>query len=259
MSYLHSGLRWIVALLALSACAKSNTQAGSSETHFLALCNASCDDGFSCLCGVCTETCTGDETCSALDGNATCRPSADACDVAQVCDVPCSDDADCAAIGAQHSCEGGRCRAPLVMATNDAGAPPDQLGCGALDCVIDGICYPNGETTEDGCCTCEDGSYSCIEPGWCPSWPLLGKRCTADDDCKSGAESGLSCHASVSESSINICARDCNFGCPTGTECTHVEDYSGELCMRTCTSNADCNIEVFGEPLGSECRAGYCQ
>jgi hypothetical protein len=31
------------------------------------------------------------------------------------------------------------------------------------------------------------------------------------------------------------------------------EDYPGELCMRSCTTDANCSIEVFGEPLGSEC------
>jgi hypothetical protein len=137
-------------------------------------------------------------------------------------------------------------------------SPMDTDACAANGCRIDGVCYPDGQTTEDGCCTCEAGQGSCIEPGWCPSWPLIGKRCTVDDECKEIAESGLQCHAAIG-SDKNICTRSCNFGCPTGTECAHVEAFSGQLCLRTCESNADCNIEAFGAPLGSECVAGYCQ
>lgn len=152
--------------------------------------------------------------------------------------------------------------APTLMCAGPSG--PAEACDDTSACLINGICYPNGTTTEDGCCSCENGQASCIDPGWCPSWPLIGKRCTTDDDCSQGSSSGLACHASVSSSDRNICTRSCNNGCPTGTECVHVGQYSGLLCMRTCTEGADCNIEVFGEPLGSECisdgaSASYCQ
>lgn len=415
-------LFWVgLACLTIAACAKSRmTSGGSSETHFLSQCEASCDEGLSCVCGICTEACDEDDACEDLNGQASCEIAAgDACSTARVCDVECSDDDDCTDLSDDHTCDDGRCRAPMIASTagaggtsgeggsggsssgaggsggstseplptectttglsayilgetiepcqqvtfetldptriadcvrdkRDAGQPffvrwpepgedsqlerglvgymsrgymmyevyYDSLGfgdgstrpwlakwtrvntltiatecdtiagcfaydtfentacgcgmeqgdeifiecvtppamdeCEAPSCLIDGICYPDGESSEDGCCSCEDGSYTCIEPGWCPSWPLIGKRCESDGDCMSGSESGLRCQESIS-GEHKICTRDCNFGCPTGTECVATEDYEGELCMRSCTTQANCNIDVFGEPLGSEC------
>jgi len=413
-------LVWVgLATLSLVACAKS-TSGGSSETHFLALCNASCDEGLSCVCGICSEACDGDGACEDLNSEASCQVAAgDACGTPRVCDVQCSDDDDCSDVSSDHVCDGGRCRAPMIASTaghggasgeggssghagasgaaggsggsfsdpmpaecttdgvsafllgatvdpchqltreeldapaiaacvrdklnagqpffvrwqepgddsrierglvgfmsrgymiyelyydslgfsdgttrplltqwtrvNSLGVADDcetiagcfaydplegsECGCGmeeelfiecrtppvqecpAPSCLIDDICYPLGETSEDGCCTCEEGGYTCIEPGWCPSWPLIGKRCESDTDCMTAATSGLRCEPSLS-GDAGICTRDCNFGCPSGTACTQTGDYEGELCMRACSTDANCNIDVFGEPLGSEC------
>jgi hypothetical protein len=119
-----------LACLVLAACAKTSTSSGgSSETHFLALCNASCDDGFSCLCGVCTEACDSNSACDALPGPASCQATTDGCGTPKICDVECSEDGDCTRLSASHTCDDGHCRAPATddpIDNDDAG--PDAAG-----------------------------------------------------------------------------------------------------------------------------------
>src|SRR5262249_17456910 len=97
-------------------------------------------------------------------------------------------------------------------------------------------------------------------PGWCPGWVLIGKRCSKNEDCSvlPTSSSGLTCRTDFF-GERGVCTRDCNFGCPTGTECTNVPDYNGgtinDVCMRSCTAAAECDLEVQGSPLGSECDA----
>lgn len=434
-------LLWLgFACLVLCACAKTRSPGGSSKTSFLALCNASCAEGLSCLCGVCTEMCDSNAACKALSDVASCQEAASGCGTSTVCDVECSDDGDCAVLGKSHACEEGRCRAPAQDAmvsggaggtrgdagvadagVADAGAAhgdsgvgdagggdrpqvrachadavlaylledepygicpgeldrpatdcaeaiqntidqdmgflvtwetfvhetptlgniviegffgvpsssglkfykvrqdgtgfvgmshPDEtwqlswtecasftinhscetipecfqcveageqecgcvreqdrreIVCGGYGgpnnlckqpgyCLIETICYPSGETTEDGCCTCDNGSYSCIEPAWCPGWPSMGKRCDDENACGMG----LQCRTDL-PGEHGVCTRSCNYGCPTGSECfTNLGDYDdipiGEgICLRYCESQDECDLEVQGEPLGSLC------
>lgn len=416
----------LAASFALVACAKTSMGGGSSETHFLALCNASCDDGLSCVCGVCTEACTSNSACSDLGDGASCEATADGCGMAMACDVECNDDDDCESLGARYACDGGHCRAPLADpdptagsggaggmggggatsgagGTAGAGSPPctvenvvkHLLGDGAIDdcnsedwspterascaqqrvtneqpfavswdeqgidselksaivgvpddsgyyvakvfydsagfvgdfhedmawnaqwhvcdvfavrdtcdqladcfdctenrtqvcgcgpdkifgecsgyaaippeecsepsCLIDGICYPNGETTEDGCCNCEDGEYSCIEPGWCPGWRSISQRCSVDDGCGEG----LVCWSKITGGG-GVCTRTCNYGCPTGTECVaDVPEFGGDAagtCLLPCETSDDCVAIGVGTSLGSECvvvpeQGSYC-
>jgi hypothetical protein len=142
----------------------------------------------------------------------------------------------------------------------------DASACNGGSCLINDVCYPSGASTEDGCCTCDGGTASCIQPAWCPGWVQIGKRCAGDTDC--GAPmSGLRCRTDfIGER--GVCTRDCNYGCPTGTECLTVPDYNGgtieDQCMRFCSTSDVCSQEVRGEPLGSECfrpadrRRSYC-
>jgi hypothetical protein len=144
--------------------------------------------------------------------------------------------------------------------SDDAGKSIDPPPCGKASCEFDGVCYPNGATSEDGCCTCDSAGGSCIEPGWCPGWILIGKRCASDADCSRtlGSSSGLTCRTDFF-GERGVCTRDCNFGCPTGTECVaEVPDYNGgtvaNMCMRTCTTQSECTDEpVGGASLGSSC------
>ncbi len=106
---------------------------GTSETHFLRSCTSTCEDGYSCLCGVCTLACENDATCRAdAHATATCGgPSAgrnECGGTAKVCDVRCSSDGDCRYLGSDFECEAGRCRAPA--STGGAGSSAGR-GAGA--------------------------------------------------------------------------------------------------------------------------------
>jgi hypothetical protein len=132
----------------------------------------------------------------------------------------------------------------------------DTPPCNTGSCLIDAVCYPNGARSEDGCCTCTDGQGSCIEPAWCPGWVYIGKRCAGDADCDA-PRSGLQCRTDFF-GERGVCTRDCNFGCPTGTEClTGVPGYDGDtvdnVCMRFCATPDVCTQDVRGASLGSEC------
>jgi hypothetical protein len=89
---------------------------------------------------------------------------------------------------------------------------------------------------------------------------LIGKRCSIDGDCSLGSSSsGLQCRTDFF-GERGVCTRDCNYGCPTGTECVaEVPDYNGgtikNVCMRPCAARADCAMEARGNALGSECDA----
>jgi hypothetical protein len=118
------------------------------------------------------------------------------------------------------------------------------------------VCYPSGFGTEDGCCYCDEGEGACIEPGWCPGWPILGKRCAVDGDCGLGGET-FECRTDFA-GERGVCTRTCNFGCPTGTECVaqvphYNEGFVADMCLRTCSTSADCC--TGGLELGSECDA----
>lgn len=137
---------------------------------------------------------------------------------------------------------------------------PDVPPCVAGSCNFDGVCYPSGTGTEDGCCYCRDGQGSCDESSGCPGWAVLGKRCAADRDCAiRGTYSGYLCRTDFA-GERGVCTRKCNYGCPTGTECVaQVPDNNGgfvvDMCLLTCTTSADCSMAGSSVDLGSECDA----
>jgi hypothetical protein len=123
---------WVLALAALGSlgsCSSSHVgpNKGSSETHFLLRCNSSCEDGLSCVCGVCTEVCTSDAMCAGLAAGATCaKPEASACGGAEVqdaCELTCEGNGDCAALSEEHRCEAGVCRAQAASGGGSEGRP----------------------------------------------------------------------------------------------------------------------------------------
>jgi hypothetical protein len=118
-------LRWLLPLglgfLLLSSCSEpsSSPQVGS-ETHFLMGCDASCDDGMQCICGVCSKPCVQQTDCKTLASAATCTPlsprvTEGRCDDTQIgamCDAGCLTDADCSELSDDSRCEDGFCREP---------------------------------------------------------------------------------------------------------------------------------------------------
>ena len=106
--------------------------------------------------------------------------------------------------------------------------------CEETSCIIDGVCYPSGAQSDDGCCTCENAEYSCREEVGCRDWRTISKRCTGSDECGFGLE----CRTDF-QGGQGVCTRPCNYGCPTDTACTYVRDSSGdfldeEVCLRPC-------------------------
>ena len=126
---------WLVGVgCALAACGGVAGVSSNSETHFLGFCSeGDCDDGLSCICGVCTVTCDPAASCVALNPNAICtQPSPAACGddtEPSVCDVDCEGDGECASLGSSYRCQAGVCRLP--------------------GCVYEGNVYEEGATFDD--------------------------------------------------------------------------------------------------------------
>lgn len=87
--------------------------ATGSETHFLLECSETCAPGLDCIDGVCTRSCSGDESCAGLNTAAVCS-AAPAEPEAGVCDVECASAADCAMLGTGYRCLQGSCRAAAL-------------------------------------------------------------------------------------------------------------------------------------------------
>lgn len=107
--------------LLAGACGGLGPRTGS-ETNFLSSCDATCDAGLTCLCGVCTQPCSDTDECTALGSGAECTaevepPPNRACpeQEAAFCDRPCSDDADCASLGRTFLCQNRYCREPEAV------------------------------------------------------------------------------------------------------------------------------------------------
>ncbi len=111
-----------LAAFALVACGKSES-AESGESHFLSYCDDdACGDGMSCVCGVCTSTCSEPSDCAGLASGAICQSARASCGEDSVCDFGCEGDQDCAALGAGYACQAGSCR---------KGEPPPDSECPA--------------------------------------------------------------------------------------------------------------------------------
>ena len=106
------------ALLWVHACREETSPKTGSETNFLQSCEATCDDGLSCVCGVCTQPCSGTGECTGLAPGAECVEVGDrapeaACpdaDCTAFCDLTCRSDHDCEALGTSFRCRDGYCR-----------------------------------------------------------------------------------------------------------------------------------------------------
>src|SRR3954463_2201570 len=64
----------VLVLGLLTACfeAKHLPPAPGGESNFLHTCDDTCEGELSCVCGVCTRTCTSNQACSDLASNAMC-------------------------------------------------------------------------------------------------------------------------------------------------------------------------------------------
>lgn len=90
---------------------------GGSGAPFLSACGEPCAEGFECLEGVCTRSCTADSDCLALPLNAECvdGPSIGTRDTG-ICAIPCATEVDCGHLGAGSACNNFFCVAGNVEA-----------------------------------------------------------------------------------------------------------------------------------------------
>jgi hypothetical protein len=72
-------------LLLSSACGAATVEPTDTNTSWLATCggDSDCSNEFSCLCGVCTLTCTSNSECSSASPNAVCETVEGACSDAE--------------------------------------------------------------------------------------------------------------------------------------------------------------------------------
>jgi hypothetical protein len=100
------------------ACDQKAEPSFGSETHFLVSCDASCPEGSSCICGVCTRPCSASVECVSLDSSASCsalapRVAEGRCEITarnSACELNCLTDADCASLSGGFGCQAGVCR-----------------------------------------------------------------------------------------------------------------------------------------------------
>jgi hypothetical protein len=105
-----------VLLLGASCTSDSAGPTIGSESHYLQSClvTSDCSEGLSCSCGICTVSCSSDDTCQGL-GSAKCGPKdelqASCADggswTESICVAECTEDAQCQAIDATMSCSSG--------------------------------------------------------------------------------------------------------------------------------------------------------
>ena len=138
---------------ALVSCGKSDT-AESGETHFLRFCDDdTCGDGMTCLCGVCTATCSSSSECGGLASGASCEASSASCGGGDgVCDFTCDGAEDCAELGASYACVSGSCRAGEPPPPSECPEGCFELGGNPVDLAA-GCADP--DTSVVVACTCE--------------------------------------------------------------------------------------------------------
>lgn len=216
--------RWVrlgVGLLLMAACGgKTNLEfAGAdSESHFLSFCiPGGCEFGLECVFGLCTQPCSDDTECAALNSQATCQKLGPTGQTVLACDVACDSAADCGSDGSLV-CEAGSCREALV-----------SLASALVSCSSKQDCDGPRSHCRDGICT---------------------QECEEDTDCEN---IGGVCSAVSSEGNflsgdyrpINVCATPC--GQPNLAVESHAEcQFLGEQgrCLRRGLTEA--SAEEFG-------------
>ncbi len=244
------------AFLGWSGCGTATTSS-SGETHFLMGCVGGCEEGFECLCGVCTLACDDDAACSGVAPRASCvEAAADVCGgEASVCDQQCESDTDCSDLGSSFRCVGDVCRSGQVEAPSITcpdgcsvlfGFPEDpRNACVQLDAVVEGApepgvplaCSCDGETATD---------YSCYERSSDGSLWLLPSRELSDPDAftpcsaEQAERVAVSCdfaHCPIDRRPPSSCnfQSTCEF-----YQCDNPWIDAGGCQREPCTSDTDC-------------------
>lgn len=110
----------VVCAGSFASCRGKSATTEDNEAHFLDACSDTCSGGLTCICGVCTKSCTAQGSCGELSANASCE---DSCAEAstKICDVACADDAECSRLGGGFVCNAGHCRQDAEVASGGTG------------------------------------------------------------------------------------------------------------------------------------------
>jgi hypothetical protein len=244
---------FLVMSFALAACADTNTKVEvETETHFLQSCERSCQDGLSCICGVCTEPCTSDSACEGLASSASCAAIPSACGhLGNLCDVICSDAADCDALGAGYACDSGRCRAEGDAGTSGSGGGGGDGAAGSGGAS-------GGSGGQSGIGPADGGP---VDAGL-DSGPDAGGDASADGDCDAvgdtccdpfpGDGPNYCTGAMIECGPVNQCESICACNLPVILPICGVDGVTYDACERECIS-----VEIACE---EECPCGssYC-
>lgn len=139
------GIGFISLVLCFSAigCESETTDPTGGETHFLRVCDPeadTCEDGLSCICGVCTTVCGVEDPCATYAGAQCVAPPPSCKVVERACDVQCSSNKDCWDLSSAHYCIDGWCR--LASGTAVDTEPP--IGGGGMESDPPSVCEPSG-------------------------------------------------------------------------------------------------------------------
>lgn len=214
---MHHVLRIAIAVCCLWSCAKTTDHPSGTNTNWMKACgeDSQCDDGSSCLCGVCTHECTETSECGDVHEAASCSPlRAMACGTehagASACLATCRIDDDCTAL------EGGRC--------------------------VDGICVPAPHAS--GCFTPEKNQDTVSEPG------AFGCPCSHEGDrvCIQGTDKTFACVTRGGATRWNVregdlCAEPDPETCPSSERDTLEGCLDGaDACYQQSTGGGYCGI-----------------
>lgn len=181
---------WVLSALLAIAC--GGQLAGpivGGESHFLRYCSSSCDEGLSCISGVCSQSCLigVEDSCSSLAAGARCTNTSVEPGEVAICDMGCTRNVDCLHLGSDYACEGGYCRG---LARTSQGAPSSggsspSMGSGGV-LVSDGaggasVGGSSGGTPQEA----SGGSLPTEYPGPRPSCQGLESSCAGGDCCTS--------------------------------------------------------------------------
>jgi hypothetical protein len=143
----------LAAIAALGSCSGEVGVVGTGESHFLRGCDASCAQGYACVCGVCSQLCSKTTECAGFSDAARCV-SAETGSCAEqptkMCDVQCGSRTDCAPLGNDFDCVEGACRA-AAEANQAADGGKEQASNRCETGCVEITGYP------------EDGSNSCTD------------------------------------------------------------------------------------------------
>lgn len=222
-------------LLLLAGCGArvdSDGNPASSQTHWLQGCDSAAEcGGLECLCGVCTQACDDNASCSSFGGSSVCT-TLDATCKQSACTKSCEDNGDCVS---GSECHDGTCRlepevevpvTPIVSSSFQPLGAPDggtlgyELGhaCEDDDECASGACRTATCFEEDAVCVSLSGDIECNAD--------VVEYCGCDGVTFEGSSGGYGC-AGAPYAYVGACGNQLQ---PAGASCEVDEDCQSGTC-----------------------------